>query len=73
MGDVDAGLSALEASLSGAHERRAEHEVAWTLHAVIGLRRAAGMPPDDAIIAEQSELFDQLGIVSVAEPVGLRR
>jgi len=69
MGDLDAALSALEASLSGAHERRAEHEVAWSLHAVIGVRRAAGMPPDDAIIAEQSELFEQLGIVDVAEPM----
>jgi len=28
MGDIDAGLGALEASLSGAHERRAQHEVA---------------------------------------------
>lgn len=68
MGDVAGGLSALEASLSGAHERRAQHEVAWTLHALIAVRRAAGMPSDEAALAEQTALFDQLGIASVAEP-----
>jgi class 3 adenylate cyclase/tetratricopeptide (TPR) repeat protein len=69
LGDVEAAVGALEASLSGAHERRARHEEAWTLHALVTLRRTIDLDSvDDTVEQRQAALFQQLGIVDVAEP-----
>jgi class 3 adenylate cyclase/tetratricopeptide (TPR) repeat protein len=69
LGDVEAAVGALEASLSGAHERRARHEEAWTLHALVTLRRTIELDAFDETVEErQAALFEQLGIIDVAEP-----
>jgi tetratricopeptide (TPR) repeat protein len=69
LGEVDAAFEAFEASLASARERRARHEIAWTLHAIAFARPAAGLPPiDDDLRAERDLLFTQLGIVAVAMP-----
>lgn len=68
LGRYDDAFAALDASLSAAEERRARHEVAWTLAAFVAARRAAGQPADDALTGRRAELFSQLGIVTVAEP-----
>jgi tetratricopeptide (TPR) repeat protein len=69
LGDVEAAVGALEASLSGAHERRARHEEAWTLHALVTLRRTIDLDSVDETVEErQAALFEQLGIVDVAQP-----
>ena len=73
--DVDGALAALDASLSAARERNARHEIAWTLHALAavhaalpGAEPANAEPLADDAAAERVALFDQLGIVAVAEP-----
>jgi tetratricopeptide (TPR) repeat protein len=69
LGEVDAAFEAFEASLASARERRARHEIAWTLHAIASARPAAGLSPiDDDLRAERDLLFTQLGIVAVAMP-----
>ena len=69
LGEVDAAFDAFEASLASARERRARHEIAWTLHAMASARPAAGLSPiDDDLRAERDLLFTQLGIVAVAMP-----
>ena len=64
LGDFAGARAALEVSLRGARERRARHEVAWTLLAILDVCRAQGEVPDAAVQDEQSSLFEQLGIVS---------
>ena len=67
VGDVASALGALDASLESARERRARHEIAWTLHAVAQVRSAAGLDSlSDDLRDERASLFEQLGIVTVA-------
>jgi tetratricopeptide (TPR) repeat protein len=68
LGDFAGARAALEVSLRGARERRARHEVAWTLLAILDVCRAQGEALDADVQAEQSSLFEQLGIVSAATP-----
>ena len=73
LGDFAAAHAALGLSLRGAQERGARHEAAWTMHAMLTIGRAQGMSADANMAAEQASLFEQLGIVSVAEPrIGVR-
>jgi hypothetical protein len=68
LGDFAGARAALEVSLRAAHERRARHEVAWTMRAILDVSQAEGETPDADMQAEQSSLFEQLGIVSAATP-----
>ncbi|MGH8889006.1 MAG: AAA family ATPase [Acidothermaceae bacterium] len=66
-GDHEHALQSLDESLASARDRRARHEIAWTLHALTQTRITAGQGAlDDDLRAEQEALFDQLGIVAVA-------
>ncbi|MEO6714083.1 MAG: adenylate/guanylate cyclase domain-containing protein [Mycobacteriales bacterium] len=65
-GEVESSLAALALSLSAARSRGARHEMAWTMHAELAVRRAAALPVDSALVIEQASLFEQLGIAAVA-------
>jgi tetratricopeptide (TPR) repeat protein len=65
-GDVDAAVRVLEQSLDAARHAGAEHEVAFTLEALLrsGLARAE----DRGVLqAERDALFERLGIVAVPQ------
>lgn len=73
-GEFEPSLAAMALSLSAARHRGARHETAWTMHAELAVRRAAGQPIDAAMLSEQASLFEQLGIAAVAaRPFELRR
>jgi tetratricopeptide (TPR) repeat protein len=67
LGRFDDACEALDASLTAAEERRAQHEVAWTIAARLAVERAAGRSGQAAMSRRQAELFRQLGIVTVAD------
>jgi len=64
-GDLAGAREALEASLRAGRERGAEHEVAFTLQALLRLARVAGWAPGDGWRSESGVLLDRLGIVAV--------
>jgi class 3 adenylate cyclase/tetratricopeptide (TPR) repeat protein len=68
LGDTPSAAQCLEASLVAARERRAEHEVAFTLHARLWLAAATGAELPDGEAAELVSLQRQLGIVAVVDP-----
>jgi class 3 adenylate cyclase/tetratricopeptide (TPR) repeat protein len=67
-GDADAARAALERSLESARARHADHEVAFTLHAMSSLLTATGAVVPEEVRREQADLLAQLGILVVAEP-----
>jgi ATP/maltotriose-dependent transcriptional regulator MalT len=68
IGDTEAARAALDRSLESALARHADHEVAFTLHAMSSLLTATGAVVPEDVRREQADLLAQLGIVSVAEP-----
>jgi class 3 adenylate cyclase/tetratricopeptide (TPR) repeat protein len=65
LGDLDGARDALDASLRAGRERGAEHEVAFTLQALMRLARVAGRTSDDGWRSESGVLLRRLGIVAV--------
>jgi class 3 adenylate cyclase/tetratricopeptide (TPR) repeat protein len=67
-GEADAAHAALERSLAAARARHADHEVAFTLHAMSSVLIATRARVPAELRREQADLLAQLGIVTVSEP-----
>lgn len=64
LGDLRAAGEAFNESLTLGRDRRAEHEVAFTLHAMVGMARLSGQDPPGELEEQREAAFTQLGIVT---------
>jgi hypothetical protein len=67
LGDLGGDEAAVRAGIATARERRAPHEVAWSLDVLLTVIDAAGAP-DASVAAERDAIAGQLGIVDLARP-----
>ncbi|MDQ1680540.1 MAG: hypothetical protein QOI42_1399, partial [Frankiaceae bacterium] len=67
LGDLGGAEAAVRAGIAAARERRAPHEVAWSLDVLLTVIDAAGAP-DASVAAERDAIAGQLGIVDLARP-----
>jgi tetratricopeptide (TPR) repeat protein len=63
LGELGKARESLQESLQAAGERAADHEIAFTLCAIVELDALEGVETDEALEEERGFLFERLGIV----------
>jgi hypothetical protein len=67
-GEFIAARAALESSLVAARLRRARHDVALTIDALVRVCALDGSPVHPTLVVERDDLFNRLGIVAPPAP-----
>ena len=62
--DLRGAREALNESLALSRDRQAEHEVAFTLHAMVDMARLSGQAPPPGLEKQREDAFTHLGIVT---------